>query len=615
MHTLTDQLRQAALASADIGDGAAGYAALNEPDLLDSQKQIARIRRNYDTHAAWVAGEIARRSSRELGFAGLAQRHGFLTPEALIQSETGGTRAEAAKLVAVGTLMTDTEAAEELQQADPGSPFATVPWLAVVAGAVRAGTLSIDAAEAIRKGLGDIDPGVPAEKLAAAAQFLLEEAATMNADQLHRRARRLRDELDADGIARREKTQRDARSFRIWRQDDGMYRVSALLPPEDGRLVELIVDGATSPRRGGPRFVDPATQARADALRDDERSTEQIAADAILALLQLGAEADPNTVFFGRRPTVRILVTEHDLAHTIPNPTVPNAVSPSSAGSPLSGTSPPGPARVELTGSSLAESSHPGASPTGSTALATLPGLPQPESSTAESSPTGSPANGSTPAEPLAGSPPTGSLPAGLTGVPLTGSPLIPSSPPRSSLAGSLPTKSTPTEPTPTCAAPPGHGQIEGHPDPVSMDTVKRLLCSGYTGIEFDDDGQCINVGRDQRLFTARQRTGLAARDGGCRWPGCDRPASWCEAHHIEHWKADHGNTDIADGILLCKAHHLLLHDNHWHVFRTGADYWLLPPLAVDADQTPIPMPSKSPLMLERFPPQHPTEHPTKLTG
>ncbi|GAA3869143.1 HNH endonuclease signature motif containing protein [Leifsonia kafniensis] len=539
MQNLTDQLRQAAVASADIGDGAAGYAALNELDLLDSQKQIARIRRNYDTHAAWVAGEIARRSSRALGFSGLAQRHGFLTPEALIQSETGGTRAEAAKLVAVGTLMTDTEAAEELQQADPGSPFATLPWLAVVAGAVRAGTLSIDAAEAIRKGLGDIDPGVPAEKLAAAAQFLLEEAASLNADQLLRRARRLRDELDADGIARREKTQRDARSFRIWRQDDGMYRVSALLPPEDGRLVELIVDGATSPRRGGPRFVDAATQARADALRDDERTTEQIAADAILALLQLGAEADPNTVFFGRRPAVRILVTEHDLAHTIPDPAFQN----------LSGQNPAG--------------------------------------------------------QDLAGQTPVGQA---LT---------------RPTATGPSPTAMSPTGPDSTGLAPPGHGQIEGHSDPVSMDTVKRLLCSGYTGIEFDDDGQCINVGRDQRLFTQRQRTGLAARDGGCRWPGCDRPASWCEAHHIEHWKADHGKTDIADGILLCKAHHLLLHDNHWHVFRTGADYWLLPPVTVDAEQTPLPMPSKSPLMLERFPPKHPpkhpsahpSEHPTRLTG
>ncbi|MGO4102527.1 DUF222 domain-containing protein [Leifsonia sp. YAF41] len=590
---LPDQLRDAASAVARIGDGAAGYAALSDADLLESQTQLGLIRRSFETHAAWAAGEIARRSTRELGFSGLAQRNGFLSPVELIQSATGGTRTEAVKLVAVGTLLTQTEADEELQhqlrQADPDSltdeqraalAGLAAPWLAVVAGAVRSGTLSVDAAEAIRKGLGDIDPGVPADKLAAAAEFLLGEAGTLNADQLLRRARRLRDQLDAEGIARREKTQRDARSFRIWRQPDGMYRVSALLPPEDGRLVELIVDGATSPRRGGPRFVDPRTQARADALRDDERSIEQIAADTILALLQIAAEADPNTVFFGRRPTVRVLVTERDLAQTIPGPAFRNPAGRTPAGRTPAGHAPAG---------SSAGHSSTGSAPTGAAAVG----------SDMTGSPTGSPPTGSPPT----GSPPTGSS---STGSPSTGSP---------------PTRSS-TGPTPTCTDPPGdvpfppgHGQIEGHPDPVSMETVNRLLCSGLTGIEFDDDGQCINVGRDQRLFTARQRVGLAARDGGCRWPGCDKPASWTEAHHIDHWKAEHGKTDLADGILLCKAHHLLLHNNGWHIRRTGADYWLIPPAALDADQTPIPMPSKSPLMLELFPPKHPTTRPARRAG
>src|SRR3546814_13633326 len=55
--------------------------------------------------------------------------------------------------------------------------------------------------------------------------------------------------------------------------------------------------------------------------------------------------------------------------------------------------------------------------------------------------------------------------------------------------------------------------------------------------ILFDSAGQVVNVGRDQRLFTARQRIALSARDGGCIWPGCDRPPSWCEAHHIDEWQ------------------------------------------------------------------------------
>jgi Domain of unknown function (DUF222) len=124
-----------------------------------------------------------------------------------------------------------------------------------------------------------------------------------------------------------------------------------------------------------------------------------------------------------------------------------------------------------------------------------------------------------------------------------------------------------------------GHGYLEGNPTPVSLQTVERNLCdSGTIGVRFDDHGQCVNIGRDQRLFTQKQRIGLTIRDGGCRWPTCDRPPSWCEAHHIEHWKRDHGKTDIADGILLCQTHHMLLHNNGWEILRNSATYQLKPP-------------------------------------
>ena len=142
-----------------------------------------------------------------------------------------------------------------------------------------------------------------------------------------------------------------------------------------------------------------------------------------------------------------------------------------------------------------------------------------------------------------------------------------------------------------------GHGRIEGQPrpTPVSIETVERTICgSGTIPVTFDRDGQCIDLGREQRLYSALQRIGLAARDGGCRWPGCDSPASWTEAHHINHWARDHGQTDLADGILLCRHHHLLLHNNHWDITRTGGNYWLLPPASEDPARTPRPMPHKS---------------------
>ncbi|MEX1079153.1 MAG: DUF222 domain-containing protein, partial [Homoserinimonas sp.] len=154
-----------------------------------------------------------------------------------------------------------------------------------------------------------------------------------------------------------------------------------------------------------------------------------------------------------------------------------------------------------------------------------------------------------------------------------------------------------------------GHGRIEGQPAPVSIETVERIVCeTGIVPVAFDPDGQCIDLGREQRLYTARQRIGLAARDGGCRWPDCDRPPSWCEAHHINQWARDHGNTDLADGILLCRHHHLLLHNNHWKITRTGGSYRLHPPTSTGPDRTPRLMPHKS-AALNDLQQEHRREH------
>ncbi|MCU1507865.1 MAG: endonuclease, partial [Glaciihabitans sp.] len=75
---------------------------------------------------------------------------------------------------------------------------------------------------------------------------------------------------------------------------------------------------------------------------------------------------------------------------------------------------------------------------------------------------------------------------------------------------------------------------------------------------------------------------------------GCDRPPTWTEAHHLKHWQRDHGNTNIADGILLCKYHHLLLHRDGWELTHTTTTYHLIPPKNIDPQQTPIPLESKS---------------------
>ncbi|QTV79825.1 HNH endonuclease signature motif containing protein [Microbacterium sp. NIBRBAC000506063] len=92
---------------------------------------------------------------------------------------------------------------------------------------------------------------------------------------------------------------------------------------------------------------------------------------------------------------------------------------------------------------------------------------------------------------------------------------------------------------------------------------------SGTLPCRLDAFGNPLDVGREHRLFTPRQRIALALRDGGCRWRGCDRPASYCEAHHIDPY-SEGGRTDIDRGILLCRYHHMALHNGGWRITREG---------------------------------------------
>ncbi len=128
-------------------------------------------------------------------------------------------------------------------------------------------------------------------------------------------------------------------------------------------------------------------------------------------------------------------------------------------------------------------------------------------------------------------------------------------------------------------------------PGPV----LERALCiTGTIDVLTDTRGNPLDLGREIRLYNARQRLMLATRDGGCLWTGCDRPPEYCEAHHIDHW-ADGGATDCDRGVLLCRFHHLHLHNAGWQITRDGEGPFLLhPPASVGGD--PIVLRPKSSL-------------------
>jgi len=417
-------------------------SAASDGELISTMRAWAQARRIVDAGLATLAGEVAARSTFELGYGGLAQRAGARTADGLVSQLTGTSGVEARAITTVGAMMT-----------------APAPWLGEVATRVAAGDVSVGAAAAIQTGLGSPSPTVAADDLADAAHSLLSTAEGLPPEKVARHARELRDELDEAGVADREAAMREKRFLRLTPQADGMTRLFGLLDPESAALVKDAMDAVTSPRRGGPRFVDPAATARAEAIVNDPRTTEQLSLDALVQMVRIATTADAGRVFGVRQPAVRVHVTATDLKR----------------------------------GSGVA--------------------------------------------------------------------------------------------------------YLEGQTAAVSVRTAQRIACSdGTIGLEFDDNGRPLRLGRRKRTFTEAQKMVLGAIWGGCAHPGCERPPSWTEAHHIDEWHRDHGSTDIEDGILLCRHHHLMVHNNGWNVERTATDYRLLPPPGDPLHPKPIPLMPKNPV-------------------
>jgi hypothetical protein len=103
---------------------------------------------------------------------------------------------------------------------------------------------------------------------------------------------------------------------------------------------------------------------------------------------------------------------------------------------------------------------------------------------------------------------------------------------------------------------------------PLSFATVQRIACDcSVMRVILDGRSSVIDVGRSKRLVDGPLRKVLALRDKHCRWPGCERPASWCDAHHLVHW-AHGGETNADNCVLLCRRHHRMVHEGGWQLIE-----------------------------------------------
>lgn len=471
----------------------------SDSELQSLLQDAARARSEFDGIIAAGAGIVAKRSERALGSAGLAQSAGDGTAVGMVQRLTGSTKTEAFRQVKLGGAMGEADAASVAVDggtapvdspdfleseaggttdaaAMPGRPAPVVPWHEPLTRAAREGVIRTEAVTVMMRGLGEPHERLDEEALRRAAEELVASAAGVHADELGRRARQLRDEIDPEGVGIRWDQRYSNRSWRFGRNPDGARTAWVQFDEESAAWADAIVGAAMRPRRGGPRFVDPDEAERAEKLRLDPRSNDQIVFDVMMDLLRAGAEADPTLAFGSRQPGVRVIVSEN------------------------------------------------------------CPRASGEDAASAEAS----------------------DLPSG-------GAPNV------------------------------GNGYFEETGEAVPRRFIERQVCiSGTTTVRVDRAGTPLDVGREQRLFTPKLRIALAIRDGGCQMLDCDSPPSYTEAHHIHEWAAEGGRTDLADGILVCRRCHMLIHNNGWKITREGTDYFAVPPPSIDPEQKPIPLRKKS---------------------
>lgn len=131
-----------------------------------------------------------------------------------------------------------------------------------------------------------------------------------------------------------------------------------------------------------------------------------------------------------------------------------------------------------------------------------------------------------------------------------------------------------------------GYGLLDGYLN-LSIAQIRRLSCDCHViPAVLGSEGELLDIGRRSRTVPLAIRRALIARDKGCAFPGCERHAKHCHAHHINHW-ANGGPTALHNLVLVCHRHHRHLHHTEWEVRMNHGIPEFIPPPHVDAARQP----------------------------
>ena len=111
----------------------------------------------------------------------------------------------------------------------------------------------------------------------------------------------------------------------------------------------------------------------------------------------------------------------------------------------------------------------------------------------------------------------------------------------------------TPTTPTP------GADRCETtNGIPVTpADVVQAMIHGRIRRVVFDTAGVVVDAGRLRRLFDGVMRDLMRLHSPTCIFPGCNRPATWCQVDHLTDWQHG-GTTTAANAGPMCARHNQL---------------------------------------------------------
>ncbi len=331
--TLTTRSVRAAADAVCARDGI-DVEGLSRQELVALSNDLATLRRSVDVALAQVASEMDRRSSPDDGAAGLAARAGFRSAGQMIAHVTGGSLADARRLMVTGNLMAESESVLRASDSpadaptdagagvptdagagvptdagadvptdasgdgpgEPPSPLAQVR--AQVARSVRDGHLSVDAAAAFGAAIANVPDTEDARELLLRA---LAKAPGLALHEVRKLVWRAQAFADPRAWEQREERQYTERYASLRDDADGMVTLTARLTPLDAAPVRAVLDAN----------VRRAMQRRREDPSSDTRTAWQMRADILVDLCKHALDCDQPTS--GVKTTVVVRLTRAEL--------------------------------------------------------------------------------------------------------------------------------------------------------------------------------------------------------------------------------------------------------------------------------------------------------------